>query len=147
MEPKLDIIKDFVKDYSPNIIQHLVCVNRTILFGTNQGEILVLNKQQEIKQCLRIQDWSQKQVSILIALEQGFLCSNGKPRFRYFKYEGKDPKSLYTKESDLQLQHDAQLLIRSFVSYEGYMYFVSDKGILHRLDLALMAKSQQQAQD
>ncbi len=72
---KFDIIKDFLKNYGKSFITHEMLSDNQIVFGNSIGEILILNKQFEIKKKLLLETPEKEPVENIIRWKEGFLAS------------------------------------------------------------------------
>ena len=82
---KFDIVKDFLKNYSKNFISHNILADNQIIFGNSTGEILILNKQYELKKKLQLETETPEQVTNLISWGEGFLATG--EQFKLYEYQ------------------------------------------------------------
>ena len=92
---KLDIIKDFLKNYNKNLVSHCILNDNFIVFGNEASEVLLLNKQYELKSKFVIETQKSEIIYNLINWKKGFLVNGGGFKMYFFERNKKDIKCPY----------------------------------------------------
>lgn len=92
---KLDIIKDFLKNYNKNLVSHCILNDNFIVFGNEASEVLLLNKQYELKSKFIIETEKPEIIYNLINWKKGFLVNGAGFKMYFFERNKKDIKCPY----------------------------------------------------
>lgn len=105
---KFEFIKCFIKDYDKNLSCHLIVSDYYTIIGTKKGELLLLNKMNEIK--IKIIDSSLEDCPIynITNYKEGFIVNNNEAKLTYFEKSSKDIKVPFIR-SNLEIETKAYM--------------------------------------
>lgn len=124
---KHDLFKDFVKNYSHNILCHVVLRDShfNIMFGTYDGELLLINKQYELKLKLICGSQNDFQIEQILATNNGFAIAGSSSTILFYQKNNKDLKNpYYQTENRIELHNYVFNTINNFISLNDHFYLI-----------------------
>lgn len=90
---KFEMIKSFIKDFDKNLTCHYVISDYFTILGTKKGELLLLNKMNEIKLKINDNDFEGKPIYNITPYKEGFVVASDGFDMRFFDKNSKDIKT------------------------------------------------------
>ena len=127
MAVRNDLFKDFLKNYCTHILSHVVLKDShySFLFGTLEGELLLVNKQYELKIKLSSSPFNHFKIEKILAVENGFAIAGSSSNILFYEKNLRDLKNPFSK-----VDKKVELQKYSFNSVNNFMRLNSETFII-----------------
>ena len=127
LNPRNELFKDFVKNYNYHILSHTVLKDShyNLLFGTLEGELLLVNKQYELKLKLLCSPLKHFKIEQILALDNGFAIAGSSAKILFFEKNLRDLKNPYFQsENRIELHQYIYNSVNNFICLNSDTFLI-----------------------
>lgn len=122
-----DLFKDFLKNYETHILSHVVLKDShySLLFGTLEGELLLVNKQYELKIKLTSSPFNHFKIEKILPVENGFAIAGSSSNILFYEKNNKDLKNPFSRvDKKVELQKYSFNSVNNFARLNSETFII-----------------------